>query len=90
MVKSTNSQQVENEKTNEISQQVENDTTSSSIDKIVSLEIIPAVTHDSDHVADQDTDIDEDQGQTMDDVLEFITVGRARRNSRKPVGSLQI
>jgi len=42
------------------------------------------VTQGSDHVADQDADDDVDQGQVMRDVHESITVGRIRRNSRKP------
>jgi len=40
------------------------------------------VTQGSDHVAEQDAD--EDQGQAMGDVHEFIAVGRTRRNLRKP------
>jgi len=42
------------------------------------------VTYGSDHVADQDTDDDEDQEQVMSDVHESIAVGRTRRNSYKP------
>jgi len=42
------------------------------------------VTQGSDHVTDQDTDDDVDQGQPMGDVHESIAVGRTRRNSRKP------
>jgi len=75
---------VEIEKTKGISQQVESDTTSPSLERSVSLEIISTVTQGSDHVADQDTDDDEDQGQVMSDVHESIAVGRIRRNSRKP------
>jgi len=41
MVKPTNSQQVESEKTKGILQQVKSDATSSSLDRTVSLEIIP-------------------------------------------------
>jgi len=59
---------VESEKIKEISQQVESDAISSSLDRTVSLEIIPTVTQRSDHVADQDADNDEDQGQDMGDV----------------------
>ena len=40
--------------------------------------------HGSDHVADQETDDDEDQGQAMSDFHESIAVGRTRKNSRKP------
>ena len=60
MLKPTISQQVEIEKTKGIMQQVESDATSPSLERSVSLEIIPTVTQGSDHVADQDTDNDED------------------------------
>jgi len=84
MLKPTISQQVEIEKTKEISQQVESDTTSPSLERSESLEIIPTVTQGSDHVANQDTDDDDDQRQAMGDVHEFIALGRTRRNSCKP------
>ena len=42
------------------------------------------MTQGSDHIADQDADNNEDQGQAMGDVQEFIALGRARRNLRKP------
>jgi len=42
------------------------------------------VTQESDHVADHDIDNDENQGQAMGDVHEFIAVGRTRRNPCKP------
>ena len=74
------SQQMEIEKTKGVSQQVDSDATSPSLERLVSLEIIPTVTRSSDHVGDQDTD----QGHVMGDVHEFIAVGRTRRNSRKP------
>ena len=61
MLKPTISQQMKIEKTKGISQQVESDATSSSLKRSVSLEIIPTVTQDSDHVANQNTDDDEDQ-----------------------------
>jgi len=60
MVKSTNFQQVGSEKTKGISQQVDSDTTSPSLDRTVSVKIIPAVTQGTDHVTDQDADNDED------------------------------
>ena len=63
---------------------MKSDATSSSLDRIVSLEIIPVMTQGSDHVANQDADNDEDQGQTMGNVQESIAVGRARRNPYKP------
>jgi len=63
---------------------VENNATSSSLDRTVSLEIIPAVTQGSGHIADQDVDNNEDQGQVIGDIQKFIAVGRARRNPRKP------
>jgi len=83
MMKPTISQQVEIEKTKGVSQQVESDVTSPYLERSVSLEIIPTVTQGSDHVADQDTDDDEDQGHDMGDVHESIAVGKTRRNSRK-------
>jgi len=72
------------EKTKGVSQQVESDATSPSLERSVSLEIIPTVTQGSDHVADQDTDNDEDQRQVMDDVHVSIAVGRTKRNPLKP------
>ena len=67
-----------------ISQQVESDAASPSLERSVSLEIIPTVTQGSDHVADQDTDVDEDQRQAIGDIHESIAVGRTRRSPRKP------
>jgi len=63
---------------------VESDATSPSLGRSVSLKIIPTVTQGSDHVAEQDADDDEDQGQVMGDVYKSVTVGRPRRNLRKP------
>jgi len=60
ILKPTISQQVEIEKTKELSQLVESDATSLSLERSVSLEIIPTVTQGSDHVPEQDTDDDED------------------------------
>jgi len=74
---------VEIEKTKGISQQVESDTTSLSLERLVSLEIIPMMTQGSDHVSEQDADDDEDQEHAMGDVHESVGVGRTRRNSRK-------
>jgi len=83
MMKPRDSQQVESETTDIISQQV--DTTSPSIERSVSFEIIPAVAQGGDYVTDQDADADvEDQGQAMGNVQEFIAVERACRNSCKP------
>jgi len=42
------------------------------------------VTWGTGHVAEQDAVDDEDQGQAMGDVQDFIAVGRTRRNLRKP------
>jgi len=50
------SQQVEIEKTKEVSQQVESDVTSPSLERSVSLEIIPTVTQDSNQAAEHDAD----------------------------------
>jgi len=52
MKKSANSKQVESETTDRISQQVESNTTSLSLERPISFEIIYAVTHGGDHVAD--------------------------------------
>ena len=60
MLKPTISQQVEIERTKEISQQVESDVTPSSLERSVSLEIIPKVTQGSDQVAEHDVDDDKD------------------------------
>jgi len=56
MVKTTDSQQVESEKTNRISQHVESGATPPSPDSSVSFEITPEVTQGDDHVADEDAD----------------------------------
>ena len=63
---------------------MESDATSPSLNRTISLEMIPVVTHGSNHVADLDADNDEDQGQAMSDAQESIAVRRARRNPRKP------
>ena len=63
---------------------MDSDATLLSPDSSVSFEVITEVTHGDDHVADEDTDNDEDQGQVMSDVQDSITIGRARRNSRNP------
>ena len=84
MMKPTDSQLVESKRTDRISQQMESDAISPYLERSISFEIIPVVTQASDHVADQDVDDDEDQGQAMGDVREFILVGIARRNSHKP------
>ena len=68
IVKSMNSQQMESEKTNRISQQVESESTPPSPDSSMSFEITPKVIQDDDHVADKGADDDEDQGQVMGDV----------------------
>ena len=68
MVKLTNSQPVESEKTKGISQQMESNVISSSLDNTISLESIPAMTQGSDHLAYQDADNDEDQDQAMGNV----------------------
>ena len=72
------------------SQQVESDATSSSLERSISLEIIPTVTQGSAHVADQNIDDDEDQRQVMVDVHESIAAGRTKEIHVCLVGSLQI
>ena len=84
MLKPTISQQVEIEKTKGVSQQVESDATSPFLERSVLLEIIPTVTQGNNHVADQDIEDNEDQGQAMNDVHESIIIGITRKNSRKP------
>jgi len=71
---------VDSEKTEGISQQVKSDAISPSLEKSVSLEIIPAMTQSGDHVADQDVADYKDRGQVIGDVQESIAVRRARRN----------
>jgi len=68
MMKPTNTQQVESEKTKRISQQVESDAISPSLERLKLLEIIPAVIKCGDHVTDQDIDDNENQGHVMDNV----------------------
>ena len=60
MMNPTNSQEVESETIDRISQQVENDDTSPSLEKLVSIKIISTGTNGDDHVADQDAGDDED------------------------------
>jgi len=84
MLKSTISQHVKIEKTKEVSQQEESDATSLSLERSVSLEIIPKVTQGSNQVAQQDADDNEDQGHVMGDFHESVAVEKPRRNSRKP------
>ena len=80
MLKPTISQQV----TKGISQQVESYATSPSLERSVSLDIIPKVTQGSDYVPEQDADDDdEDQRQVMGDVHESIAIERPRRNPHK-------
>ena len=87
MVKPTDSQQVESEKTNRISQQVESDATLPFLDSSVSFDITPEVTQDGDHVANEDAD-DEDQGKVMGDVQDSITLKEPEEIHVCPVGSL--
>jgi len=68
MMKPTNSQQVKSEKITRISQEVESDTTPPTQDSSVSFHITPEVTKSDDHVADEDADDVDDQGQVMSDV----------------------
>jgi len=90
ILKSTISQQVEIERTKEVSQQVESDATSSSLERSVSLKIIPKVTQDSGQVAEQDADNDEDQGLVMGDVHESVQLEDPEEIPANQVGSLQI
>jgi len=65
MMKPVDSQQVESKKTEGISRHLESDATSPSLERSISFKIIPMVTQGGDHVADQNTDDDEVQGQAM-------------------------
>jgi len=51
MVKPINSQQVESQTANRILQKVESDTTSPSLERSVSFQVIPSVTQGDDQVA---------------------------------------
>ena len=46
------------------------------------------MTQGGDQVADEDANIDEDQGPVTGDVQDSIVVGRAREIHASPVGSL--
>ena len=69
---------------------MESDATSPSLERSISLKIIPMVRHGSDHVAEQDADDDEIQGQAMGDVHESVAIGRAKEIYLSLVCSLQI
>jgi len=69
--------------TDRISQQVKSNVTSPSLDRSILFEIIPAVTQGGENVAQDVVDDDEDQGQVMGDVQEFIAAGRTWRNLHK-------
>jgi len=62
--------------TDRILQQVSSDATIPSLDRSVSFEIIPVVTQNGNHIADQDADDDEDQGHAIGDVQESIVAVR--------------
>jgi len=89
MVKPTNSQQVESQTTDRILQQVESDVTSPSLNRSVSLEVIPSVTQGGDQVAEQDDDNDdEDQGQVLGDVQKSIALKESGEIHVRLVSSL--
>jgi len=68
MVKPTEYQQVESEKTIEVSQRVESDTTLCTLSSSISYEIPPTVTQDENYVANEDTEYIEKQKQVMGQV----------------------
>ena len=68
MVKPTEYQQVESEKTIEVSQRVESDTTLCTLSSSISYEIPPTVTQDDNYVANEDTEYIEKQKQVMGQV----------------------
>jgi len=90
MMKPTSSQPVESGQTNEVSQWVNSDTTPRPLDILISFEFSPEVTHDEDHVDDEDTEDVENQGSEMGQVHDPIAAEKIRRNPRKPHGLLQI
>ena len=90
MLKSTISQQVEIERTKEVSQQVKRDATSPSLERSASLEIIPKVTQDSDKVAEQDADDDEDQGTLWVMSMNLLQLEDPEEIHANQVGLLQI
>ena len=90
MLKSTTSQQVEIERTKEVSQQVESDTTSPSLERPVSLKIIPKVTQGSDHEAKQDADDDEDKDKLWVMSMNSLQLKEPEEIYVSLVGSLQI
>ena len=55
---------------------MESDATSLSLEKSVSFEVIPSVTHGGDQVIEHDAADDEDQEQAISDVQESIAVER--------------
>jgi len=59
---------------------VESDATPPPPDTTVSFEITPEMTQGGDQVADEDTDIDEDQGPVMGEFQDSIAVGRVQSN----------
>jgi len=75
---------VESEKINRISQHVESDAIPPSPNSSVSFEIIPEVTQDDNHTADEDVEDDEDQGHVMGDIQDSTAIRRTRRNLGKP------
>ena len=88
MLKPIISQQVKIEKTKRVSQQIESDATSPSLERSVTLEFIPTVTHGSNHVADQNTDEEEDQGQAMGNVHESLQLEESEEIHVSPVSLL--
>ena len=90
MVKPTNSQQVESEKTNRISQQVESDATPPSPDSSVSFEITPEMTQGDDHIADEDADNDRIKDRLCVMFMILLQFKEPEEIHVSPIGSLQI
>ena len=80
MMKPTSSQPVESGQTNEVSQRVNSDTTPRSLEILIPFEFSPEVTHDDDHVDDEDTEDVENLGSEMVQVQDFIA---AEKNYKK-------
>ena len=62
LMKPTSSQQVESGQTKEVSQRVESDATARTLSSSMSFEFSHKVTHDEDHIADEDIEDVENQG----------------------------
>ena len=79
-----NSQHMESKKTTEVSQQEESEATPRIPGSSISFKIPAIVTRAEIHVADEDTEDIENQGQGIGQVQDSFAAGRDRRNPQKP------